>query len=161
MRLNGCPCGYHGDPFKECTCSPGIVEKYQRRISGPLLDRIDLFIGVPRVEYDKLLTDDLAESSEVVRNRVQAARNLQRKRFAGSKLGANADMTPVEAREFCRTDDTAQGLLHMAMRQFHLSARSFHRILKVSRTIADLADAPLITAAHMAEALQYRTRSMA
>ncbi len=158
--MNPCPCGYYGDPVKTCSCSPGMVERYQKRISGPLLDRIDLFIQVPRVEYDKLLGDEQADSSESVRRRVQAARTLQNHRFEGSKLRCNADMTPVEARECCRTDETAQSLLHMAMRQFHLSARSFHRILKVSRTIADLGGADVISAAHMAEALQYRTRSL-
>lgn len=158
--MNPCPCGFFGDPVKPCTCSPSLVERYQKRISGPLLDRIDLFIDVPRVEYDKLLADETAEPSATVQGRVQAARERQHKRFAGTKLMSNADMTPVEAREFCRIDEAAQGLLHMAMKQFQLSARAFHRILKVSRTIADLAGAESIVAAHMAEALQYRARGL-
>ena len=158
--MNPCPCGYHGDTFKQCTCAPAIVEKYQKRISGPLIDRIDLFVTVPRVDTDKLLADDLAEPSETVRQRVERARQRQRDRFAGTRLFSNADMTPVEARQFCHLDDSSQGLLQMAMRQLQLSARAFHRILKVSRTIADLAGADNIAAAHMAEALQYRSRGL-
>ena len=158
--LHGCPCGYHGDPLKECTCSLATVARYQKRLSGPLLDRIDLFVQVPRVEYKKLVSEDEAESSKVVRARVEEARQRQRRRFKGTTLQSNADMTPVEAREFCRLDAAGQGLVQLAMEQFHLSARAFHRTLKLSRTIADLAGADSIATANVAEALQYRARGL-
>ena len=158
--MNPCPCGFHGDPFKECSCAPGAIARYQKRISGPLLDRIDLFVQVPRVDYEKLMSDEAAESSETVRERVEAARERQRRRFAESPFTCNADMGPVEARAACRLDDGAMGLVQMAMKQFHLSARAFHRTLKLSRTIADVAGADTIASAHAAEALQYRARGL-
>lgn len=158
--MNPCPCGYHGDPVKECSCSPSMVQRYQKRISGPLLDRIDLFVEVPRIEYDKLTAESQAEPSSAIRGRVEAARQRQRARFKVARLGANADMTPMELREFCQVDNDAQMLLRAAMKQFNLSARAFHRILKVARTIADLADIPTIGAPQVAEAIQYRPRSL-
>ncbi len=156
--MNPCPCGYFGDPVKQCTCSPMMVSRYQKRISGPLLDRIDIFVEVPRVDYEKLADDRLGESSEAVRQRVAKSRSVQRDRLKGTKLACNADMTPLEVREFCRVDASAQSLLQAAMRQLHLSARAFHRVLKLARTIADLAGADTIGASHLAEALQYRPR---
>ena len=152
-----CPCGFYGDPAKECTCSPSGVSRYQRRISGPLLDRIDLFfVEVPRVEYEKLVTPTPAESSAVIRERTEQARQLQRNRFAGTDRITNAEMGPVEVWNFCKTDDASQALLQTAMKQMHLSARGLHRILKLARTIADLAEAETIGIAHLAEALQSR-----
>jgi magnesium chelatase family protein len=159
--MNPCPCGYYGDPVKECKCSSGEISRYQKRISGPLLDRIDIFIEVPRVEYEKLTDDILGESSEKVRSRVEAARQIQQKRFEGTKLTCNAEMTPIEVKEFCRVDPPAQSLLRTAMKQLHLTARAFHRVLKLARTIADLDRADIIRANHLAEALQYRQRSSA
>ncbi len=156
--MNPCPCGYYGDPVKPCTCSPIAVSRYQRRISGPLLDRIDIYIEVPRIEYQKLADDRLGESSQAIRARVEAARAVQQKRFAGTNLTCNADMTPIEIREFCRTESAAQTLLQTAVQRLALSARSFHHVLKLSRTIADLDGADLIGARHVAEALQYRPR---
>jgi len=156
--MNPCPCGYYGDPVKECTCSPSMISRYQKRISGPLLDRIDMFVQVPRVDYEKLSDDRVGESSEVVRSRVERARAIQRERFQGTKLTCNAEMTPVEVRQFCLVEPEAQSLLKAAMRQLALSARAFHRILKVARTIADLAGAPTIEASYLAEAIQYRMR---
>ncbi len=156
--MNPCPCGYAGDTMRECTCSPTAVAKYQRRLSGPLLDRIDIHVEVPRVQYDKLTGNSLSEPSSVVRVRVQAARERQRARFAGTTMVSNADMGPSEVRAFCVTDATAQSLLKSAMQQLHLSARAFHRTLKLARTIADLAGAETIAAVHAAEALQYRAR---
>jgi len=157
--MNPCPCGYYGDPVKECKCSSSEISRYQKRISGPLLDRIDIFIEVPRVEYEKLTDNTLGESSEKVRARIEAARQIQQKRFKGTKLTCNAEMTPVEVKEFCQVEPAAQSLLRTAMKQLLLTARAFHRILKLARTIADLDSADIIKANHLAEALQYRHRS--
>jgi magnesium chelatase family protein len=158
--MNPCPCGYYGDPVKECTCTPGMISRYQKRVSGPLLDRIDIFVQVPRIDYDKLADDRLGEESEKVRSRVEQARSVQRERFKDTHLACNAEMTPVEVREVCRVQPEAQSLLRTAMNQLVLSARAFHRVLKLSRTIADLAHAETITASHLAEALQYRPRTL-
>ena len=158
--MNPCPCGYYSDPVKECTCTPSMISRYQKRISGPLLDRIDIFVLVPRIEYEKLTDERMGESSENVRSRVQRARSIQQQRFQGTKLTCNAEMTPVEVRKFCQVEAEAQSLLRAAMKQLALSARAFHRILKLARTIADLAGAPTIGASHLAEALQYRPRSL-
>jgi len=158
--MNPCPCGYYGDPVKECKCSSSEISRYQKRISGPLLDRIDIFIEVPRVEYEKLTDDTLGESSERVRARVEAARQIQQRRFEGTKLMCNTEMTPIEVKEFCRVDPSAQSLLRTAMKQLHLTARAFHRVLKLARTIADLDGTDIIKANHLAEALQYRQRSL-
>ncbi|MSP12233.1 MAG: ATP-binding protein [Chloroflexi bacterium] len=161
--MNPCPCGFYGDPVKECTCSPSTVTRYQKRISGPLLDRIDIHLDVPRVEYEKLTNDRLGESSETVRQRVETARERQRKRLAAfnGRIQANADMGPGEVREYCKLDDTGKNLMKAAMAQLGMSARAFHRILKLSRTIADLAGAESIQTAHLAEAIQYRPRQRA
>ena len=156
--MNPCPCGYANDPFKECTCSPIVVSRYQKRISGPLLDRIDIHVEVPRVDFDKLSDDRRGEPSSVIRARVEAARERQRQRFAGTHLRTNADMGVAEVRAFCRIDDAGRSLLGAAMRQLQLSARAYHRILKLARTIADLADSERIEVAHLAEAIQYRPR---
>jgi magnesium chelatase family protein len=158
--MNPCPCGYYGDPVKECRCSSSDITRYQKRISGPLLDRIDIFVDVPRIEYEKLADDRVGESSEKVRTRAERARQIQRERFKGTRLASNADATPVEVREFCQVEPSAQGLLRTAMKQLSLSARAFHRILKLARTIADLEDAPIIKAHHLAEAIQYRPRGL-
>jgi magnesium chelatase family protein len=157
--MNPCPCGYFGDPVKDCKCSSGEISRYQKRLSGPLLDRIDIFVEVPRVEYEKLTDDSIGEGSDKVRSRVENARQIQQRRFKSTKLTCNAEMTPVEVREFCRVEPPAQNLLRTAMKQLHLTARSFHRVLKLARTIADLDAADIIKANHLAEALQYRQRS--
>jgi magnesium chelatase family protein len=162
--MNPCPCGYYGDPLKPCTCSSSIVTKYQKRISGPLLDRIDIHTEVPRVEYDKLSDKRLGEPSECVRARVEAARERQRARFAtltsGKALTCNADMGPAEVRQFCDLDETSRRLMKSAMSQLQLSARAYHRILKLARTIADLAGSEPIGPSHLGEALQYRPRNL-
>jgi magnesium chelatase family protein len=158
--MNPCPCGFYGDPTKECACSESTVSRYQKRISGPLLDRIDIFVEVPRVDYEKLASETAGEPSEMVRERVQAARRRQTARFRGTRFAANAEMTPSEVREYCqsRLDEQAQSLLRLAMAQLSLSARAFHRILKLARTIADMAESEGIASQHLAEAIQYRQR---
>jgi magnesium chelatase family protein len=158
--MNPCPCGYHGDPTHDCSCSPASVTRYRHRISGPLMDRMDIFVEVPRVEYEKLTDGPSVEGSADIRERVETCREKQRLRFSESRLSSNGEMGPVEVREFCQTflDDQAKSLLKMAVNQLALSARSFHRVLKVSRTVADLAGSEIISGAHLAEALQYRSR---
>ncbi len=156
--MNPCPCGYYGDPLRPCTCSPSVVTKYQKRISGPLLDRIDIHIQVPRVEYEKLSDARLGETSAAVKARVEAARERQRARFEGTGITCNNEMGPGELRQYCVLDESSRALMKSAMRQLQLSARAYHRVLKLSRTIADLAGSEAITAAHLAEALQYRPR---
>ncbi|MCH8949902.1 MAG: YifB family Mg chelatase-like AAA ATPase [Chloroflexi bacterium] len=161
--MNPCPCGFYGDPTRECTCSESTVSRYQKRISGPLLDRIDIFVEVPRVEYEKLAGIGTGEPSSAIRERVGRARDVQRGRFAGTRLLSNAEMTPTEVRKHCQSvlDEQAQSLLKLAMTQLSLSARAFHRVLKLARTIADMANAERIASPHVAEAVQYRHRMRA
>ncbi len=158
--MNPCPCGYYGDPTRDCTCSRGAIEAYQKRISGPLLDRIDIHTEVPPVEYEKLAGQTPGESSRTVRQRVEAARARQEQRLADTRLHCNADMGPAEIRKHCQLDAPGQALIKAAMRQLGLSARAYHRVLKLARTIADLDQADAIQAAHLAEALQYRQRNL-
>jgi magnesium chelatase family protein len=168
--MNPCPCGYYGDPIKPCTCAPSTVTKYQKRISGPLLDRIDIHIEVPRVDYQKLSSDRLGESSEAIRKRVQAARDRQTARFIipdsrktkheASDIVSNADMRVAEIRQFCKLDESGESLIRAAMGQMNLSARGYHRVLKLARTIADLAGSEQIQTIHLAEALQYRPKGL-
>src|SRR5574340_574714 len=172
--MNPCPCGYFGDPFKACTDAPSAVTKYQKRISGPLLDRIDIHVDVPRVEYQKLSDDRLGEPSEAIRRRVENARERQRQRFArregpvdsrvrgaGTTEGlTNADMRVGDIRQHCKLDASGESLVRAAMGQMNLSARGYHRVLKLARTIADLAASEAIQATHLAEALQYRPKGI-
>jgi len=130
--MNPCPCGYHTHPKKECTCSPSTVARYQKRISGPLLDRVDVFVEVPPVEYEKLVADEPAEDSSRPRPRVEEAREVQRKRFEECGFFCNSEMGPAEVWKYCQLDDGAKGLLQAATQRLNLSARAFHRILKVS-----------------------------
>jgi len=156
--LNPCPCGYYGDPERACTCSLGMIQRYRKRISGPLLDRIDINIEVPRVPYEKLSQMRAGEPSAAIRARVEAARARQNARFQGTGIRCNADMGPADIRRFCVLSSEGQSLMRTAMRQMHLSARAYHRVLKVSRTIADLEGSDTVQTHHLAEALQYRTR---
>jgi len=144
--------------LKECRCSLSDIIRYRKKLSGPLLDRIDIFVDVPRVDYDKLTGDGHGETSADVRERVAAAAVIQQQRLAQSRATCNADMTAKDVAEFCRLTSRGKEVLHTAMRQLHLSARAYHRVLKVSRTIADLDGADLIDTPHVAEALQYRKR---
>ncbi len=156
--MNPCPCGFFNDPVRECTCSATAIARYQKRISGPLLDRIDIHVEVPRIDYEKLADKRQVENSATIRARVQAARDRQLQRFTGTNLTCNSEMGPAEVHAFCEVDNAAQKLLKSAMQQLHLSARAFHRVLKLSRTIADLAESDTIETNHIAEAIQYRPR---
>lgn len=153
---NPCPCGYAGDPEKRCDCSPGDVLRYQHRVSGPLLDRIDLAVSVPRIAYREFQNSELAESSEAVRERVERARAVSRERYAGRPFETNAEMTVADVRMHCSLDAASARVLEQASNRLHLSPRAMTRILKVSRTIADLDGAESIGSSHVLEAVQYR-----
>jgi magnesium chelatase family protein len=156
--MNPCPCGYFGDPGRACTCEPLGVERYLARISGPLMDRIDIHIDVPAVPYKELSCGRSGEPSEVIRVRVNAARRRQLERFAGrAGIYANAHMRPRDLSKFCRVSDQAEALLKTAIAKLKLSARAYHRILKIARTIADLAGEGRILPPHVSEAVQYRS----
>ena len=158
---NPCPCGYRGDPARDCLCSPAAAARYQRRVSGPVLDRIDIFLDVPRVDYEKLSDAAPGEPSAAIAARVGAVRAIQRERFAGTDTRLNAEMGPAGVREHAqaRLSAEARALLRSATQQMALSARAFHRVLKVARTVADFDRADEIAPIHMAEALQYRERT--
>ena len=156
--MNPCPCGYYTDPTRECTCSVPTVQRYLSRISGPLLDRIDIHIDVPAVKYRELSSTATGESSEKIRERVEEARHIQLKRFQGlPHLYSNARMDSKEIRKFCKLDERGHELLKMAITKLGLSARAYDRILKVSRTIADLEHSEEIRPEFVSEAIQYRS----
>jgi len=156
---NPCPCGYATDPEKQCTCGASQIIRYQKKVSGPILDRIDLHIEVPRVNFDKLSSDESAETSGVIRTRVEEARQIQAARLKGRHIFTNSEMGNNELKEFCKLDEESIYLLRSAAAQMHLSARGYNRILKISRTIADLCKSDKIQLAHLAEALQLRTKN--
>ncbi|HPI04120.1 MAG TPA: YifB family Mg chelatase-like AAA ATPase [Candidatus Goldiibacteriota bacterium] len=155
--MNPCPCGYSTHPTKSCSCTPAQREKYMSKISGPLLDRIDIHVEVPVVEYNDLASKAEAETSASIRKRVNTARKTQEKRFEKSGVFFNAHMGPRHTRKFCQLDNDSQALLKTAIENLGLSARAYDRVLKVSRTIADLEGAENITSTHIAEAIQYRS----
>ncbi len=156
--MNPCVCGWFGDPSHECSCTPVQIQKYMAKISGPLLDRIDIHIEVPAVKYKELSDKRLSEPSSKIRERVMRAREIQLERFRGRKgLFKNADMQSKDIREFCQTDAAGEELIKMAITKLGLSARAYDRILKVSRTIADLAGSETIRPEHVSEAIQYRS----
>lgn len=155
---NPCPCGFLSDPDKRCICTPTQIINYQKKISGPLLDRIDIHIEVPRLKYEKLNDDSKKESSESVKKRVQTARDVQSKRFKGLKIKTNAGINSRHIKDLCVLDADAEKLIAEAVESMHLSARVYHRLLKISRTIADLDGSETIKINHIAEALQYRPK---
>ena len=155
--MNPCPCGYFGHPTRRCICSDSLVSKYLSRISGPLLDRIDLHIEVEPVEFDALSSDGKEEKSEEIRRRVNKVREIQRQRYAGTDTSCNAKLTPAMLSKVCTMTDSARTILKSAFEKMGLSARAYDRILKVSRTIADMDNSQLISSDHIGEAIQYRS----
>lgn len=155
---NPCPCGFASDPDKRCTCSAMQIARYQKKISGPLLDRIDLHVEVPRVPLEKLTDESRGESSEDIRKRVLRARERQYHRLKHTPIQTNSEMSAKEVQQFCSLSDACKALLSKATEKLHLSARGYHRIIKLARTIADLDDADEIAPNHLAEAIQYRTQ---
>ena len=155
--MNPCPCGFFTDPQKECNCTPVQIQRYRSKISGPLLDRIDIQVEVPAVQYQDLASRDAGEQSNDIRERVNAARCLQIQRFQQGKIHSNAQMGAKELKKFCEVSGEGQKLLETAITKFGLSARAYNRILKVSRTIADLEGSGDIQSAHISEAIQYRS----
>ena len=158
--MNPCPCGYYNVPFsaKDCICSSHHIQRYQKKMSGPLMDRIDLYVDVSPVKYDKLRNRNDEESSQTIRERVQRSRDIQVERFKNYKISSNSEMGNKEIKEFCKIPEDAENLLRLAVSQMNLSARGYHRILKIARTIADLAGKKNIETDHVAEALQYRKK---
>lgn len=158
LSMNPCPCGFYNHPDKECTCPPGAVQKYLNKVSGPLLDRIDLHVEVTPVAFSELSAQSKGEASEKIRDRVIKAREIQTERYKGTAgMYANAQMSSKQLQEICVINTAGEALLKRAMERLNLSARAYDRILKVSRTIADLAGVPDIKAEHLAEAIQYRS----
>ena len=155
--MNPCPCGYYNHPTRECTCNQMAVNRYLNRVSGPLLDRIDIHIEVPPVDYDELTSKDGEETSEQIRKRVNAARKLQLERYKGTGITSNARMTPEQFEKYCHLDDSANNLLKRVFDTLSLTARAYDRILKVARTIADIEQSETIGSQHISEAIQYRT----
>jgi magnesium chelatase family protein len=156
--MNPCPCGYFGDPTHSCSCGPLAIERYRSRISGPLLDRIDIHLEVPAVAYGDLVAAQSSDSSGTIRERVERARAVQRARFKDQPgIHANAHMSVRDLRRYCRLSEPVESILRQAVGRLGLSARAYHRVLKIARTIADLAGAAEIGPAHLSEAIQYRS----
>ncbi|MFC1678390.1 YifB family Mg chelatase-like AAA ATPase, partial [Patescibacteria group bacterium] len=157
--MNPCPCGYYGDQERNCICTPAQIINYKKKISGPIIDRIDLHIEVPRIKFDKLSTESDSENSSVIKKRVEIARKKQAERFRETSFITNSEMTSEAVKNFCQVDDASKHLLKSAVDQLHLSARGYFRVLKLARTIADLDEERVILTKHIAEALQYRPKA--
>jgi magnesium chelatase family protein len=155
--MNPCPCGHYNDPTRECKCTPQQIQRYLSKISGPLLDRIDIHIDVPAVKFKELASDTPSESSGEIRERVMKARIIQGERLKGENLFSNSQMTPRLIRKYCAIDAGSKALLEQVITRLGLSARAYDRILKVSRTLADLEENEKIETTHVSEAIQYRT----
>jgi len=160
---NPCPCGYLNNPEKRCQCQSSQIQKYKRKLSGPLIDRVDLFIEVPQLRYEKLIAPDSENLSLIIRNRVEKARRVQKERFSKESTArkiilTNSEMNPPQIKKYCQVDKKSEGLLQKAVNSGQLSARGYHRVLKVARTIADLENNERILFSHLAEALMYRLR---
>lgn len=155
--MNPCPCGYYGSKDKECTCTPQMISKYMGKISGPLLDRIDICTEVSPVKYQKLDSKVQEESSEEIKKRVDKARKIQQERYKESRIVSNSELTPKLIEKYCKLDEKSKEVLESAFNKLKLSARAYGRILKVSRTIADLDESKNIEVKHIAEAIQYRS----
>jgi magnesium chelatase family protein len=155
--MNPCPCGYFGDRNHPCRCTPQQIRQYQGRISGPLLDRIDIHVEVPSVRYRDLTSKEMGETSAAIRARIERARDIQKNRFSGDGTFFNARMTDRQVRTACPVDEESRQLIEMAIDRLGLSARAHSRILKVARTIADLEGEPALRSSHVAEAIQYRS----
>lgn len=155
--MNPCPCGYYGSKEKECTCSPQAISRYIGKISGPLLDRIDICIEVSAVKYQKLSNNKEIENSETIKKRVDKARKIQQERYKKYKILSNSELTPKMIEKHCKLDEKGKKILEDAFNKLKLSARAYGRILKVARTIADLEESESIQVKHIAEAIQYRS----
>ncbi len=152
-----CKCGFHGDPFHQCLCTPHQIQTYRSKVSGPLMDRIDIHIEVPAIKFNEIASDTPGEASAAIRDRVTRARRLQQARFKSDGIYANAHMKPRHIRKYCRIDEQCQALMEKAMNRLGLSARAYNRVLKVARTIADLEGSEAIASHHVSEAIQYRS----
>ncbi len=157
LQLHGCHCGYFGDRRRTCRCSSTQIRQYQARISGPLLDRIDIHVEVPSLPYREITERNFSEDSQTIRSRVQQARKRQEERLTGQNAAVNASMSDRQIKDYCRLNEDCRNLLEMAMEKLGLSIRAYTRIIKVARTIADLEGTADIASSHIAEAIQYRT----
>jgi magnesium chelatase family protein len=157
--MNPCPCGNATDPERVCSCSPAQIVKYQRKISGPILDRIDLHIEVPRLKFEKLESGEAGETSAEIRERVEKAREIQKERFKNLRIITNSEMSSHQIKKFCPLDEKSVELLRMAVSSMRLSARAYYRLIKIARTIADLGGFNDINRDHLAEAIQYRFKT--
>jgi magnesium chelatase family protein len=155
--MNPCKCGFHGDPVHHCLCTPHQIQSYRSRVSGPLMDRIDIHIEVPAIKFNEITSEGAAEPSSAIRERVTQGRMIQQVRFRADGIYANAQMKPRHIRKYCRIDESSQNLMEKAMNKLGLSARAYNRILKVARTIADLEESEHIASHHISEAIQYRS----